>query len=89
MVETQLMPNVKTAVSLEQNLFLRAEEFAQSQKVSRSRVVALALEEYLQRQENLALLEKINASYEDKPDSEEEKHLRAAQRSFLKVADRW
>jgi metal-responsive CopG/Arc/MetJ family transcriptional regulator len=83
------MPTVKTAISLEQDLFSRAEEFASSQKLSRSRVVSLALEEYLRRQENLALLEKINASYDDTPDPEEEKHLRAAQRSFLKVADKW
>ncbi len=83
------MPSIKTAISLEQNLFLRAEEFANSQKVSRSHVVALALEEYLRRQENLALLERINASYDDMPDPEEEKHLKAAQKSFLKVADRW
>ncbi len=86
---SKIMPSVKTAISLERNLFLRAEEFANSQKVSRSRVVALALEEYLRRQENLALLERINASYDDTPDPEEEKHLKAAQRSFLKVADRW
>jgi metal-responsive CopG/Arc/MetJ family transcriptional regulator len=83
------MPNIKTAISLEQNLFKQANELASSMKVSRSRVVALALEEYLRRQENLALLEKINASYDDTPDPEEEKHLKAAQRSFLKVADRW
>ena len=83
------MPNIKTAISLEQNLFLRAEEFAHSQKLSRSRIVAIALEEYLRRQENLALLEQINASYDDTPDPEEEKHLWAAQRAFLKVADKW
>ena len=83
------MPNVKTAISLEQNLFLRAEEFAHSQKLSRSRVVALALEDYLRRQENVALLERINASYDDTPDPDEEKRLKAAQRSFRKVLDEW
>ena len=83
------MPNVKTAISLEQNLFLRAEEFAHSQKLSRSRVVALALEDYLRRQENLALLERINASYDDAPDPDEERHLKATQRSFRRVLDEW
>ena len=83
------MPNVKTAISLEQNLFLRAEEFAHSQNLSRSRVVALALEDYLRRQENSALLEKINAAYDDTPDPEEEKSLTASQRAFRKVLDEW
>lgn len=83
------MAIVKTAISLEQELFQRANTLACSLKVSRSRIVALALEDYLRRQENIALLERINASYDDTPDLEEEKHLRAAQRSFLKIADKW
>ncbi len=70
-------------------MFLRAEEFAHSQKLSRSRVVALALEDYLRRQENIALLERINTSYDDTPDPDEEKHLKAAQRSFRKVLHEW
>lgn len=83
------MPNVKTAISLEQNLFARAEEFAHSRKLSRSRVVALALEDYLRRQENSALLERINAAYEETPDPKEEKSLKASQQAFRKVLDEW
>lgn len=83
------MPTIKTAVSIEQSLFLRAEEFASSRKVSRSRVVALALEEYLHRQENLELLEKINAAYDVAPDLDEQGQLKSAQRSFRKMLDEW
>ena len=83
------MPTVKTAISLEQDLFQRADQHAVSQKISRSRVMALALEDYLRRQENLALLEKINAAYDDQPDPDEEKRLKAAQKSFSKVLDEW
>jgi metal-responsive CopG/Arc/MetJ family transcriptional regulator len=83
------MPTVKTAISLEQDLFKRTDEFAFSAKTSRSRVIALALEEYLRRQENLALLEKINASYGDAPDPEEDVCLRSARHSHRKLVDEW
>lgn len=83
------MPNIKIAISLEQNLFEQVEELAHSQNISRSRVVALALEEYLRRQENLALLERINAAYDDAPDPEKEQLLKLSQRSLHKVLDEW
>lgn len=83
------MAIVKTAISLDQELFAQVEELAASLKVSRSRVFALAAKDYLRRQENQRLLEKINAAYDDTPDLEEDKHLKAARKSFLKVADKW
>ncbi len=45
-------------------------------------------EEYLHRQENLALLEKLNASH-DGTDPETERFLKASQRAFRKVQDEW
>lgn len=39
------------------------------------------------RQENLALLEEINAAHDDTPDPESEKALKASQRAFIKVLD--
>ena len=41
------------------------------------------------RQENLALLEKINAAYDDTPDSESEKASKASQKVFVNVLDEW
>lgn len=41
------------------------------------------------RQENLALLEEINGAYDDTPDPENEKGLKASQRAFVKVLDKW
>lgn len=42
-----------------------------------------------ERQENLALLEKINAVCDDAPDPENERALKASQRAFVKVLDKW
>lgn len=79
------MANVKTAISLEDSLFEEAEVLAKKMKISRSRLFALALEEFLRRHENQQLLEQLNAAYDDAPDSEEEALLRAARQSHRRL----
>ena len=74
------MPNVKTAISIQKSLFDQAEKVARKMKVSRSRLFALALEDYIHREQNRELLAKINAAYADEPDSTE-KTLRQKTRS--------
>lgn len=83
------MPNIKTAISLDQELFVQIDELASTMKVSRSRVFALAVKDYLCRQENRNLLEQINAAYDDAPDPEEEARLRSARHSFRKIVEEW
>jgi metal-responsive CopG/Arc/MetJ family transcriptional regulator len=65
------MVYVKTAVSLPRALFERSEALAERLHVSRSRVFAMALEEFIRRHENQALLERINAAYRGSQDSSE------------------
>jgi metal-responsive CopG/Arc/MetJ family transcriptional regulator len=65
------MANVKTAVSLPKSLFEQAETLASEMKLSRSGLMALALEEFIRRHANRQLLEKINAAYSDDLDGEE------------------
>ena len=67
------MSSVKTAVSIEKNVFAEVDCVAREMNVSRSRVIGLALEEFLKRRENQRLLEQINAAYDDAPLTEEEK----------------
>lgn len=63
------MANIKTAISIQDTLFEQVEQLASDLKVPRSRIFALAVEEYLKRQENLQLLAKINEAYVDAPDT--------------------
>ena len=81
------MPTVKTAISLEQDLMAKVQEVACTMNISRSRVFALAAEEFVHRQENRRLLEKIDAAYEGEPDPEEQIRLRASRRSFRKLIE--
>ncbi|MFZ4793016.1 MAG: hypothetical protein ACOYLN_02695 [Blastocatellia bacterium] len=80
------MANIKTAISIQDTLFEQVEQLASDLKVPRSRIFALAVEEYLKRQENLRLLAKINEAYEDAPDTGEQTRLgqmKASQRRIL------
>ena len=56
---------VKTAVSLDAGLFEQAETMAGEMKVSRSRLIGLALSEFIRMRRNRAMLEQLNAAYAD------------------------
>jgi antitoxin MazE6 len=43
------MPNIKTAVSLEESLFKRVDSLSRELRISRSRLFSLALEEFVSR----------------------------------------
>ena len=79
------MKNVKTAISIQKPLFEQAEDLARKMKVSRSRLFAMALEDYLRRQQNRDLLAQINAAYADEPDPAERTLRRKSSRLHRKV----
>lgn len=78
------MPKVKTAISLPESLFERAEAVAQDLQISRSQLVATALAEFVKQHEKKALVEAINQAFEDEPPTSEKMELlqsiRTAQR---------
>jgi predicted transcriptional regulator len=78
------MTYVKTAVSLQRPLFSAMENLAHSLNLSRSRLMSLALEDFIRRYENQRLLESINEAYADRPDPEEE----AIQRGMRRIQRR-
>ncbi|MEZ4712267.1 MAG: hypothetical protein R3A44_34075 [Caldilineaceae bacterium] len=80
------MSNIKTAVSLERSLFEEAEVIAHQLKITRSRLFAQALEEYIQRRKNRDLLEKINAVYSDE-ETDDTQYLRAMKSKYRQILD--
>lgn len=85
------MAQVKTAISIHEALFQETETIAQEMNIPRSQVVALALEEYVQRYRNKKLLEQINAAYATSPASDERESLeimRSHQRKVMR-SDPW
>jgi metal-responsive CopG/Arc/MetJ family transcriptional regulator len=72
--------NVKTAISLRESLFEQVDRLAREMKVPRSRVFALALEEYLSRHQAQQMLRQINEAYADYPDASEQAVQRGMRR---------
>ena len=81
------MANVKTAISLQKSLFEQAEALAGEMKISRSRLFVLALEDFIHRAQNQQLLKKINAAYEDAPDSREQALRRRMRRQHRRIVE--
>ena len=61
---------VKTAISIEQPVFEEMDAIAKDLKVSRSRLFSVAAREFIQRRRKAEILDRINAAYEDQPESE-------------------
>ncbi len=85
------MPSVKTAISLDENLFKKVNEVAHELHVSRSKVFTLAVLDFLKKQENISLLAQLNEAYDDKPTEEENKILKSMRKSGRKMSEheRW
>jgi metal-responsive CopG/Arc/MetJ family transcriptional regulator len=81
------MPNVKTAISLQESLFEQVEALSREMKVSRSRLFVMALEDFVRRHQNRRLLEKINAAYQDSPDEDEQKRLQEMRRHHRRMVE--
>lgn len=81
------MHAVKTAISIEKNLFDQADEYARTMKVSRSRLFVIALQEFFEHQKNRELLSQINAAYADEPDSTEQTLRHKSRREHRRLTE--
>jgi len=84
------MPHVKTAISLEPSLFDQLRQAAHELNMSRSRLIAEAVEEYLIRRRNRETLAQLNAVYAEEPDEEERAwlaHAKEQMRCILTAED--
>lgn len=75
---------VKTAISIDKNLFDQAEAVAQELEISRSHLFTLALEQYLRHRQGQQMLAQINAAYSEEPDPDEQLLLERMRKSARK-----
>ena len=85
------MATTKTAVSIEDSVFKRAEEVAEEMSVSRSNLYTLALETFITQYDSRRITEILNEVYADGPTLEEEEQLGAMWRYHVGLLkdDRW
>jgi metal-responsive CopG/Arc/MetJ family transcriptional regulator len=78
---------IKTAISIEKNLFDQAENIARTMKVSRSKLFVMALQEFIEHQNNKEMLAKINAAYSDEPDTTEQTLRRKSRQQHRRIVE--
>ncbi len=81
------METIKTAISIQKSLFEKAEDLARKMKVPRSRLYALALQDYLRRRENVNLLAQINAAHSDEPEASEKNLRQKSKRTHRRLVE--
>ena len=81
------MQSVKTAISIEKNLFDQAEIIAHTMKVSRSKLFVMALQDFIEHQKNKEMLAQINAAYSDEPDATEQTLRRKSRAQHRRIVE--
>jgi len=80
--------NIKTAISIEKPIFEQMNVLAKDLNISRSRLFALAAQEFIQRHKNIQLFQSLNEAYDDLPESEPIVS-KMRPRHFKMVKDQW
>jgi metal-responsive CopG/Arc/MetJ family transcriptional regulator len=81
------MQAIKTAISIEKNLFDQAENIARTMKVSRSKLFVIALQDYIEHRKNKEILAQINAAYADEPDTSEQTLRRKSRQQHRRIVE--
>lgn len=79
------MQAMKTAISIEKNLFEQADNLARTMKVSRSKLFVIALQDYIEHQKNKEMLAQINSAYADEPDTTEQTLRRKSRQQHRRI----
>jgi metal-responsive CopG/Arc/MetJ family transcriptional regulator len=82
------MANIKTDISLSKALLEEVETVAREMKISRSRLLVLAIRDFLRRHQTRRLVEQINQAYQDGPDEEEREWLEQARHSYRRLLEK-
>jgi len=81
------MHAIKTAISIDKNLFDQADIIARTMKVSRSKLFVIALQDFIEHQKNKEMLAQINAAYEDEPDATEQTIRKIVRRQHRRIVE--
>lgn len=79
--------SVKTAISMQEELFEEVDKLAEELHVSRSKLFVMAVQEYIKKNESKKLLSQINDAFSDHPDSEETKIQSKMRQKHAKMSE--
>lgn len=70
-MEDNMATSVKTAISLQEDLFKEVNHLASEMHVSRSKLFVMAVKDFIKKEESKNLLEQINSAFSDAQTSDE------------------
>ncbi len=76
-------------VKVTKSLARKVEITAKQMRVSRDKIVSLALEDFLERKRNNDLLKAINEAYKDEPTAEDREEIRLMTKKSFEILDEW
>lgn len=80
------MPTIKTAISIDKDLFDEINQLALKTHVSRSQFFSQAAEFVIHKNENLSLFQKLNEAYGSKPSPDEAAIITHSKKYHARVA---
>ena len=80
--------SVKTAISMQEELFKEVNRLAEELHVSRSKLFVMAVQDYIKKNESKNLLSQINNAFSGYPDSEEIKIQSKMRQKHAKISER-
>jgi predicted transcriptional regulator len=81
------MASVKTAISVDKDLFAKADDLARELGVTRSHLFGLAMEDFIRRRRNKQMFDQLNEAYANGPTPDEEEALEAGLHLYREVLD--
>lgn len=76
---------IKTAISIDKDLFDEAEDVAKKMKVPRSKLYSIAMKDFLEHRKNRELLDQLNAAYSTEPTAEEQTLRRVSRQQHKRI----
>jgi metal-responsive CopG/Arc/MetJ family transcriptional regulator len=85
------MGSTRVTIRMDALLFRQAEDTARKLNVSRSRLFAMAMEEFLKRRKTQEIIDQLNAVYGAPPTEEDRQFVRAAEAAMARLTkdDKW
>jgi metal-responsive CopG/Arc/MetJ family transcriptional regulator len=83
------MSHIKTALSIEEYIFLEIDQLAKTLHISRSELFTRAAKYFLESQKNLKILKDLNEVYKTPLSKEEVNFQKRALKKSFEVIDQW
>ncbi len=83
------MATVKTAISIDEILNKKITKLSNKLNIPKSQIFSQAVEYFINRDENLELLKKINEQYSNELDSIDPDYLKSAKITHSKIVEKW